>query len=555
MIYYKLFNEVCLEVFMIPRFDHKHPMRLFDYSIQDIETLSDENLSKLAREINKACLFIDKNITLDDFELKKCLDVKNAIISKINRVSRARIIKNDYQSINILCNAIAKNRLQEVEDLLSLLSPSYIERYASQLLEHACSKEMIDLLAQHEIKDVNPETIDKWINGKLELVDCCIKNGMFPRSAMGMKCRRNFIEKECSPYYLPFPHLTKAMHQYSLTVNDESLIGKILNLFAAIDDKEGMGLMLNKHQDANVSSAIEFAIKNCNYEMVELLLNKIEPSADKQHLCSFALKQTGDLKMLRLLGSETLKNIPVLEEYTNADRSLNAQHHKVYGGKGVQEIFLKETKKNIEYALFIMKEAKENKEVIESFKPLLICLGNRRRHIALISESNAALEFGVLRSVPLKTPLHGNYESYKQSSIELIKSTISLSGKEYLLSCLHPEGDQAIFNLHTTFFQENDPVFSHVASLYEKILTTTFESADELKNEIAAFHWLFANISPYNRGSASIAEVLTDAMWLIHGYVPMPIEQGKSLDLEALTSPNMKSYQNAYPMGRLSSTS
>lgn len=544
---------------MIPKFDSNHPLSLFDYGVQDIEKLSDKNLFRLADEINKACRFISRNVDLNEFEFKKCQDVRNAIIDKINRVSNGQIIKDDYESINTTCRAIAENRVGDVRELLSFFSKDYIKGYASKLFEYACSRKMIKLLVKNGMSDVSPDTMNKWMNSNLELIDCCIENGVIPKSLMNNLCRRNLIEKDCCPYYLPFLNIVKAMHQYVLTIRDDGLIHRTLNLFAAIDDKEGMELMRDKFSN----SSIEFAIRNCNYEMVEMLLGKMDPSTDK-HLFSFALNQTGDLDMLQLLekkgclGSDqdhlryaSLKEWDKEEkQIPQYDRSLNTQHKKLYGGEGVQEIFHQETKKNITYALFAMREAKQDGKVIESFKPLLICLGNRRRHIALLSRSDAALEFGTPRRLLMRTPLQANYELYKQSSSKSIESTIELNNNEYRLSCIDTKNEtQVIYNLYTGFFQENDPVFSHMASLYEKILTTTFENANQLKNEIAAFHWLFANISPFNRGSASIAEVLTDAMWLIHGYMPQLIQQGKSLDLEALTTPDMKLFQNAYPTG------
>lgn len=95
----------------------------------------------------------------------------------------------------------------------------------------------------------------------------------------------------------------------------------------------------------------------------------------------------------------------------------------------------------------------------------------------------------------------------------------------------------------------DDPVFNYTFTLFNKIIEDINLTPEELKNAIASFHWHFTNVSPYSRGSSWTGEILSDILWLMHGYVPTPIEKGKSLDLEAMGN-TLKDYQEQYPMGR-----
>ena len=107
-----------------------------------------------------------------------------------------------------------------------------------------------------------------------------------------------------------------------------------------------------------------------------------------------------------------------------------------------------------------------------------------------------------------------------------------------------------IVNVYENFWQNDDPVFKYAERLYENIVTQTFDNAENLRVEIGTLHWLLANVAPYNRGSSAGAEFVTDALWLLHGYLPQPFEKGKSPDLEALFTPKVADFLAIYPMGK-----
>lgn len=273
------------------------------------------------------------------------------------------------------------------------------------------------------------------------------------------------------------------------------------------------------------------------------------------------------------------KTFPALEEFLEANedntRLLNQSHRKFYGD---QKIFKKETAKCLKFTLKMIWEAEKSGLNEESFKDILTSLGNKRNEIANISKPGGEnnIYFGKPRSGTLRTALGGPYSAYVERfaktgglinsidldifeahcSTTLNKSLCQLScagDPKFLDSNFPQEVDELckiyphVLNIYNDFWKPNDPVFSRVFFAFKEILKFN-GSADALKDKISQFHWLFANITPFVRGSAWCGEVLTDACWIYHGYTPMLIGNEKSLDLEALTS-SKEDFQKIYPMG------
>lgn len=278
---------------------------------------------------------------------------------------------------------------------------------------------------------------------------------------------------------------------------------------------------------------------------------------------------------------------PALQEYKVLDRSLNAKHLQKYGN---QEIFQTETKASVRYVLSEIHKAVAGGNFNERwFYTFLGSLGKMRGEIAeLLNPNNEKnKDFGLPRiDEGVATPIianGGSYSGYAKRVNDLINNnnpgnfikvdvpkktrtyTHKTQKETFKLSCADNPGyfesiiskmgvpttdntSNRIYNVYNKFWDENDPVFKKAFSMFKKIVKD-FHFSKELKDEIADFHWLFANVAPFFRGSAWCGEVLTDACWLYHDYVPSQIEEGKSLDLEALTL-NQEDFRNIYPMGR-----
>ena len=259
-----------------------------------------------------------------------------------------------------------------------------------------------------------------------------------------------------------------------------------------------------------------------------------------------------------------------MQEYAIFNRFLNQDHRRNYGGEAVQERFRQGQTTGVLHTLWVLHEAKISMANVpprerarltsQSFRELWLSLGQRRKYTAMQSYSNNKDKeyFGTERNINLCTPLAGHYDSYNQRlagkviKTKIIRIIIKDQPIDLIKIVYHYDYPEckSIINIYNNFWEKEDPLFILVSGIFENLVTSNFVSAEELKEEIARFHWLMAHISPFKRGSASITEVLTDALWLFHGYIPQPIEAGKSLDLEAFVEPNLEKYQAIYPIGK-----
>lgn len=269
-----------------------------------------------------------------------------------------------------------------------------------------------------------------------------------------------------------------------------------------------------------------------HFESVDLLVKRgFNPSErDFDNLNSFSKWLNGGAKIA----------VPALNSYKQFDRTLDSRHHSLYGGEEIQDIYQSKVKESVVYALWEMNRAKMSNDWRQSFDILLIAIGDRRGHIAQICNSKDKKYFGLKRLQIIETPLINHYEGYLDRYEHQKKVVVTLENQKYLLTNHtknfapnDPFGSgplrSTISNLCITFWEKDSPLFLHVASIYQKIISEDWSSKpNELKNEIASFHWHLANIVPFVRGTASTLETITDAMWLFHGYIPKPTSMAKA---------------------------
>lgn len=279
---------------------------------------------------------------------------------------------------------------------------------------------------------------------------------------------------------------------------------------------------------------------------------------------------------------DTLKEkFPALGEYQFENKTLNEHHLSRYGN---QDSFQTKTEDCVRFILAELHEITQQTGMNEKwFDIFLRSLGGMRHEIAVDSGNEDDVKsFGRPRKkdVDLLTPISSGYSGYLEQFKKYNKESFSddYNNQNYNGICLDtPEKGEVYYylsfvgllnpnvgicmpmaeinekahvcNTYSYFWQKDDPVFKHVFRSFKEIVENKFLTPDELRDKIADFHWLFANVSPFMRGSAWVGEVLTDACWLFHGYVPVSIEHGKSLDLEAMST-KMEAFRNIYPMGR-----
>lgn len=68
---------------------------------------------------------------------------------------------------------------------------------------------------------------------------------------------------------------------------------------------------------------------------------------------------------------------------------------------------------------------------------------------------------------------------------------------------------------------------------YEKLQSIDNPTEDEINKSVATIHWLIAQESPFERGSDSIANVITKSIYHAYNMETPPIKEGHSFDFEA----------------------
>ncbi len=81
---------------------------------------------------------------------------------------------------------------------------------------------------------------------------------------------------------------------------------------------------------------------------------------------------------------------------------------------------------------------------------------------------------------------------------------------------------------------------------YKKLKKMDDPSLEDINRCVATIHWLIAQETPYQRGSDSIANVLTKSIYHAYGVKMSPIKEGKSFDFEAFYR-DLDDYIRIYP--------
>lgn len=81
---------------------------------------------------------------------------------------------------------------------------------------------------------------------------------------------------------------------------------------------------------------------------------------------------------------------------------------------------------------------------------------------------------------------------------------------------------------------------------YEKLKSTENPSLEQINKSVATIHWLIAQETPYDRGSDSIANVLTKAIYNAYGVKISQAKEGHGFDFEAFYR-DLDDYIKIYP--------
>jgi hypothetical protein len=237
-----------------------------------------------------------------------------------------------------------------------------------------------------------------------------------------------------------------------------------------------------------------------------------------------------------------------LGKYNQCNRSPNAEHLNDYGGASVQEIFHHSQRTSRYFALDSILLGKAIVDKTRAFSDLLQGLGKRRMRAAYLSDSNGHWnQFGYLvqlgwQSMVSIKDLNDIYKDWANKIIAGGPKSIEIDGINYLLTEVV---DNYFKYCYDSFWQENDPLFLYAAGIYKRLAGNEVLEPDAIRVLLSELHWLLVEALPFERGTAAIAEALSDAIWMSHGYIP---PEGKCLDLEAL-SRTQKDFSKVYPMG------
>lgn len=87
-------------------------------------------------------------------------------------------------------------------------------------------------------------------------------------------------------------------------------------------------------------------------------------------------------------------------------------------------------------------------------------------------------------------------------------------------------------------------LMEELQKVYQSIVKAKDESIEEVTSKIAQFHWLFVQTTPFERGSAGIADVLSKSLFEAKEIQVSPWVKDTAPDLEALTTPIEKFREN-----------
>ena len=138
--------------------------------------------------------------------------------------------------------------------------------------------------------------------------------------------------------------------------------------------------------------------------------------------------------------------------------------------------------------------------------------------------------------------------------------TEKLEGEEFLLTQLiYFHGEYPVYgfiiprlfrtpHLKYTWYHTGAKEANRILELLENVYLEIFEESDheQIVAKIARLHWWFSQATPYNRGSAAIAEALVQALLRYKGlnWEKIPYLM---IDIEVLCEPNLEEVIRLYP--------
>lgn len=88
-------------------------------------------------------------------------------------------------------------------------------------------------------------------------------------------------------------------------------------------------------------------------------------------------------------------------------------------------------------------------------------------------------------------------------------------------------------------------LMEELQKVYQSIVKAKDGSIEEITSKIASFHWLFAQMTPFGRGSAGVADVLSKSLFEAKRIQVSPWVKDTAPDLEALTTP-LENFREKY---------
>lgn len=340
----------------------------------------------------------------------------------------------------------------------------------------------------------------------------------------------------------------------SKKVNQKPLNAKLLSLVKIIEaGSDFIDALFECVPTKQLADFVSQAQLNGDIETQSFLISKNVPFS-KQQMENYICQK-------KWFEKDAEEQFPALKHY-KIDRKISTYKGWYLNNARDQNFYQQEVSKSVKFALFVMNEMRNSDDNSNKFESLLTSLGFRRNSIAIQSNSKYAELFGRKRKeIHRVLPGYHNVEysnRLKKLLLDGVNSvSIEINNKKYDLVAykLHTSKDSketTPYTFHDSpFWVPDHPVFKHVSNLFEEIVKMDDASLDpqDITNKIAEFHWLMANIMPFDRGTASILEVFTDALWLLHGFIPqLKVKDGKSADLDAIFSPKIE-FQKTYPSG------
>lgn len=186
--------------------------------------------------------------------------------------------------------------------------------------------------------------------------------------------------------------------------------------------------------------------------------------------------------------------------------------------------------------------AKDHIEKID----LILKKSKRRENHPFFDQADYYYEYQMFgriqeKKIPITTVLYLDHDNYKKERYlnKVMDDWFTVKRYDNL-----PEKPKFYYYVIHTEPEYLEEINDHLNTIWDKVL---YEKNREDKiSLIAQFHWWFSNAMPFERGSAAIGEVLTEALLKGTGH---KWEKKKHLliDIEALLEPCMEEFVRKYP--------